>query len=109
MPVERESNIERRWCERARRHGFLTYKFVSPQRRGVPDQLVICPGGHVVFIEFKRPSGKLTPLQTAQIRKLLDQGCEVHVVYSHDQGDQLFDRLKRQHPQQEQQGDDDIQ
>jgi hypothetical protein len=44
----------------------------------VPDRIFI-KAGHVVFIEFKAPGKKPTPLQAQTIRKLKDAGCEVWV------------------------------
>ena len=74
----RERDVEKKATDWAKKNGWLTYKFVSPSNRGVPDRVFI-KDGHVVFIEFKAPGKKPTPLQAQTIRKLKDAECEVHV------------------------------
>lgn len=80
MPVL-EKDIERAACEWARSQGWLVYKFTSPNRRSVPDRLFL-RDGKVVFIEFKRPGGKLTPMQEREIRKLQQAGVAAEVAFS---------------------------
>ncbi len=75
----RESELERKvvaWC---RREGLLTYKFVSPSSRGVPDRLIIYPGsGLVVFLELKQRGAEPTALQLHEMARLRSAGCTVH-------------------------------
>jgi len=85
-----ERDIEKGVSNYAKVFGWITFKFVSPNNRGVPDRVFI-KAGRVVFIEFKRVTGKLTPLQTIQIRKMRDSGAEVYVCYSLCDGKLLFD------------------
>lgn len=92
MPLEK--NIEKRFCDRARMLGMLPYKFVSPMQRGVPDRLLILPTGETVYIEFKRPTGKLSKLQVHQIAKIEKQGARVFVIYSHEDADTILQVLK---------------
>lgn len=77
----RERDIEAKAVKLAKDNGWLTYKFVSPSQRGVPDRIFI-KDGIVVFIEFKAPGKKPTALQAATIKKMQAQGCEVHVCDS---------------------------
>ena len=79
--VPLEKDIEKKACEWAKSQGWLTYKFTSPNRRSVPDRIFV-KQGHVIFIEFKRPGGRLTSGQEREIEKLVDHGAEVHVAYS---------------------------
>ena len=44
--------------------GGRTYKFKSPNQRGVSDQIACLPNGQTWFVEIKRPKGgKLSELQ----------------------------------------------
>lgn len=43
--------------------GGLAPKFTSPGFDGVPDRLILLPGGKVAFIELKAPGKTLRPLQ----------------------------------------------
>lgn len=77
----RESDIERSCGAIAKALGWLTYKFVSPSNRGVPDRVFI-KEGRIVFVEFKAPYKKPTKLQASVIDKMRAAGCEVHVCDS---------------------------
>lgn len=66
------------------------YKFVSPGNAGVPDRLVILPGGKMFFVEVKAPGEKPRPLQVAQISKLERLGCQVFVVDSKESVDTIM-------------------
>jgi len=87
----KESQIERKVCDYVKSKGGLAYKFTSPQRRSVPDRLFILPGGRVVFVEFKRPGGKLTSGQEREIQRLKDLDCAVHVAWSVEDGIGIVD------------------
>jgi hypothetical protein len=80
-----ERDIERRVVEIAKKNKWLSFKFVSPAQRGVPDRIFI-KGGRIVFIEFKAPGKKLTDIQDYIIRRMVDFGCEVHVCDSVESG-----------------------
>ena len=47
---------------------------------GLPDLILIGQRGQgIIFAELKSRTGKLSPIQEARIRQLLENGCEVHV------------------------------
>lgn len=52
-----EKDIERKLREMVKRHGGLCLKWVCPGRAGVPDRIILLPGGRVIFAEVKRPKG----------------------------------------------------
>lgn len=79
--VRREASVERSFCTRLRNAGCLVYKFVSPGNDGVPDRIVITPGGKVIFVELKTERGELAPIQNFQIGRLRDHGQDVWVLY----------------------------
>ena len=58
----RESEIEKKVSNYAKTQGWLSYKFVSPSNRGVPDRIYL-KAGKCIFIEFKAPKKKPTKLQ----------------------------------------------
>lgn len=86
-----EKAIERAACLYAKSKGMLALKFTSPGRRGVPDRLMITDNGHFFFIEFKTPTGKLSPLQMNEHRILRQHGVDVITVCSVDQGKDVID------------------
>ena len=74
-----EGVVEDYLLAQCRANGFLCLKFVSPARGGVPDRIVVAPRG-TVFVEVKRPGGRLRKRQQRTRAKLRRHGAEVHVV-----------------------------
>lgn len=77
-----ERDLERILVQQAKAHGGRAYKFVSPGNNGVPDRLVILPGGKVGFAELKQKGKKPTQYQELQIGRISKLGCTVQVVDS---------------------------
>lgn len=70
----RESDVERYLVREVERRGGLAPKWVSPGNNGVPDRLVILPGGRTVYVELKAPGKPLEPLQRKWKKKLEQLG-----------------------------------
>ena len=85
-----EREIEAYLVRRVAQRGGKAYKFVSPGNAGVPDRLVVMPGGEMFFVELKATGEKPRPLQVAQIRKLETLGCQVYVVDSKEGVDEVM-------------------
>lgn len=73
----RESEIERYLKKQVETNGGKCWKWVSPGRRGVPDRIVIMPGGVVAFVELKSPGKKERADQVRVQQILLKLGCFV--------------------------------
>ena len=52
-----EKDIEKKLVDLIRQHGGLCLKWVCPGWAGVPDRILLLPGGRVLFAELKRPKG----------------------------------------------------
>lgn len=89
----KEKDIESKVTKFAKSKGILSYKFVSPNNRGVPDRLFITDKGKIFFIEFKSAKGKLTELQSMTIDKMRERGVDVFVAYSVDEGEKILDKI----------------
>jgi hypothetical protein len=87
-----EAKIEHTVVKYAQSKGVLCYKFTSPAHRAVPDRMFVYKG-KVMFIEFKKPGGKLTPLQARECRLLAEQGMVVPMVDNVDRGKAVIDIL----------------
>lgn len=81
----REKTIEAKLVKAAKHLGGLALKFVSPGFDGVPDRLVLLPGGRLAFIELKAPGKKLRPLQARRKQQLEALGFRVFVIDSTEQ------------------------
>lgn len=76
-----EKMIEARLRDGVKAFGGVAYKWVSPGNAGVPDRMVVLPGGVVHFIELKREDGKPTRMQKMQLARLRALGADCAVVY----------------------------
>jgi hypothetical protein len=85
-----EKTIEQRLRVMAKKAGGLAIKWVSPGFDGVPDRILILPGGRIIFVELKRPGEKPTPLQNRIIEMLRELGADVRVVDSMEKVDEIF-------------------
>ncbi len=50
--------------------GAVCLKFVSPGYTGVPDRIILLPGGHVIFVELKQP-GKVERERQRYVQSVL--------------------------------------
>ena len=78
--VLRECVIEKALVKEAKSRGGMAVKFVSPGFDGVPDRLVLLPGGKCAFVELKAPGKKLRPLQAKRKHQLEALGFSVFVI-----------------------------
>lgn len=81
----KESAIEARLVREVKKRGGLCYKFTSPGNPGVPDRIVIFPGGTTVYVELKTEIGRLAKIQKWQIEELRRRGAVVRVLKGMDQ------------------------
>lgn len=90
-----EKQIEAYLVLQCKKRRWLCYKFTSPNRRSVPDRLIVVyPSGHVAFVEIKRPGAKPTPKQHLEMTRLLDAGADVSYVNSMEGVDECLLRLE---------------
>ena len=80
-----EKEIERRMRELVRSRRGLFYKFTSTANPGVPDRVVITPGGEVWFVELKTAAGRLSKIQKHKFTEMQKYGANVRVVYGWDE------------------------
>ncbi|MNJ53476.1 VRR-NUC domain protein [compost metagenome] len=71
-----ERDIEAYLVKRCKEIGALADKFVSPQRRSVPDRLITF-GGRVLFVELKATGKKPTEAQVRDHERRRAAGAEV--------------------------------
>lgn len=76
--MEREKQLEKYLRLRIEERGGVCQKFVSPGQDGVPDRVVVMPGGRVYFVELKTQAGKLSRIQKYQLKRL----CDLHQICS---------------------------
>jgi hypothetical protein len=77
-----EKTIEKELCRQVKAIGGECRKWVSPGCTGVPDRIVVLPGGRVHFVELKAPGRSEKPRQKTVIRELQKLGCSVQKIDS---------------------------
>ena len=78
-----EKEIEQKLVNIVKRHGGLCLKWICPGWAGVPDRIVLLPGGKVIFVELKRPKGSvISSRQKWWADKLKVLGFEHWYVYN---------------------------
>lgn len=85
-----EKSIEEYLRDQVRKIGGKAYKFISPGNAGVPDRLVILPGGDLFFVELKAPGGKTTKLQDKRIKEIAMLGRVVFIADSKEEIDRIL-------------------
>lgn len=80
----KEREIERFFTAECKRKNGLAVKLVSPSMAGLPDRIVLLPGGRVFFAELKAPGKRPRPLQAAVHNILRQMGFRVYVIDSRD-------------------------
>jgi hypothetical protein len=80
-----EKDIEKKLRQAIERRGGLCLKWVCPGWAGVPDRIVLLPGGIIHFVETKRPKdGKLSALQIKWREWISRLGFPCWVVWSEE-------------------------
>ena len=90
----RESYVERELTTEVKKRGGLAVKFVSPGFDGVPDRLVLFPGGKVAFVELKAPGKKMRPLQVRRAGQLRMLGFRVYCIDRTDMIGGVLDEIR---------------
>lgn len=76
---ERESVVEAAFRRACAGRGWVCWKLAVPGVAGVPDRMVLMPGGRIAFVELKRPGGHPRCLQLAVMLRLIGLGFRARV------------------------------
>ena len=88
-----EKQIEHALTLMVKARGGIAPKFVSPCFAGMPDRLVLLPGGVFAFAELKAPGMKPRALQVARHEMLRRLGFRVYVIDGIEQIGGILDEL----------------
>lgn len=78
----KEKQVEQKLVQAVKQRGGICLKFVSPGFAGMPDRLILFPGGRLAFAELKAPGEKPRRLQTARHKLLMRLGFQVYAIDS---------------------------
>lgn len=90
----REKQIEQKLVQAVRKIDGMCLKFVSPNFDGMPDRLILLPGGKIAFAELKAPGKKPRPLQLARHKALMKLGFRVYIIDRMEQIGAILDEIQ---------------
>ena len=77
-----ERDLEAYFSKQCKKLKLLTLKLHVRYARGWPDRIVVLPCGNTLWVELKRPGGKVSPLQAKMHKELQNLGHNIQVVDS---------------------------
>lgn len=89
-----EKLIEKKLCRAVKTLKGMAVKFFSPYHRGIPDRIVLMPGGKTYFVELKTTGKKPTSLQIKAMNDLKKLGFDVRVVDKQESLDKFLEDIK---------------
>lgn len=89
-----EKLIEQKLIRAVKAAGGIAVKFVSPGYDGMPDRLVLLPGGKIAFVEVKAHEMKPRPLQIRRHVLLRLLGFLVYVLDDERQIGGILDEIR---------------
>ncbi len=90
----REKTSEQKLTLMVKAAGGIAPKFVSPGYDGMPDRIVLLPGGRMAFVEVKAPGKVPRPLQEARHLMLRKLGFKVFVLDRPEQIGGILDEIR---------------
>lgn len=90
----KEKVIEQELVQAVKKRGGICPKFTSPGFAGMPDRLILLPGGRFAFAELKAPGQKPRQLQQARHRLLMQLGFLVFVIDAVEQIGGALDEIQ---------------
>lgn len=90
----REKTVESKFTSAVKAKGGLAVKFTSPGFNGMPDRLVMFPGGRIGFVEVKAPGETPRPLQRARLKLLRRLGFKAFVLDNPEQIGGIIDAIQ---------------
>lgn len=93
-PACSEAEVEATLVARVRAAGGVCWKFTSPGTQGVPDRIVVLPGGRVGFVELKRTGALPRPIQVRRLEQLAALDVAAFVIDHTNQIEGVLDAIR---------------
>ena len=88
-----EREVEQALVRAVKKRGGMCPKFVSPGLDGVPDRMILLPGGRLAFAEVKAPGRRMRPLQVLRAQQLESMGVKVYLIDGKEQIGGVLDEI----------------
>ena len=90
-----ERDVESRLVARAAALHGACVKFIPDNKRGMPDRIVMLPGGVLVWVETKKPKGgALSAVQKHRHKQLRELGQHVEICWSKEDAQAIIDKYR---------------
>ena len=74
-----EQQIQAKRIKQLESEGYYVIKLTTTNKNGIPDLLAIPKNCEVLFVEVKKPNGKLSKLQEIRIKELKAHGIKTEI------------------------------
>jgi hypothetical protein len=88
----KEKDVENHFVWAVQRMGGVSYKFISPGRKGVADRIACLPDGSTWFVELKTKGGRLSELQKLFAADMARLNQRYVCLWTKEQIDEIFTR-----------------
>lgn len=78
-----EQQIQSKKIKELESQGYYVIKLINTNKNGIPDLIAIPPNAEILFVEVKKPDGKLSKLQEFRKNELESHGIRVEVFKGH--------------------------
>ena len=78
-----EQQIQSKKIKELESQGYYVIKLINTNKNGIPDLIAIPPNAEILFVEVKKPDGKLSSLQEFRKKELESHGIRVEVFKGH--------------------------
>jgi hypothetical protein len=75
----REQQIQSKKIKELEAEGYYVIKLVTTNKNGIPDLIAIPKDSDVLFVEVKKPDGKLSKLQEYRLKELKAHGVKTEI------------------------------
>lgn len=80
-----EAKLQHKCIQYLKKHNYYYVKVIAATHAGVPDLFFLTRQGQAVFMEFKRLTGRVSPLQAANLKKIQDSQGLAFVIHSYEE------------------------
>jgi Holliday junction resolvase len=74
-----EQQIQSKKIKELESQGYYVIKLINTNKNGIPDLIAIPKNADVLFVEVKRPNGKLSKLQEFRLKELKEHGLKTEI------------------------------
>jgi Holliday junction resolvase-like predicted endonuclease len=74
-----EQKIQFKKIKELEQLGYYVIKLTTTNKNGIPDLIAIPQNSDVLFVEVKKPGGKLSKLQEYRLKELKEHGLKTEV------------------------------